>query len=152
MTEGPIIQGNAVVFLRARVLGPEGRDRAAENHSLERQRERCKLAAENLGARIVKEYVEHTGTGPVAFRPVLREMLETIGELAVHENVRFVLAASLDRLSRQPGHLQTITDVIQAAGARLLITEDWPGGDLSELGIPAPATSTIQPQLKGGSW
>src|SRR5689334_18802637 len=105
MKEGPITQANAVVFLRARHITTAGRDHQSEERDIARQRAYCQSAAERLGVTIVKEYVEYGGTGPIASRPVVRQMLSDLHSLL---GVRYVLAFSLDRLARKPADLQAL--------------------------------------------
>lgn len=117
MTEGPIIQANAVVFLRARHITAHGGDHESEEHDIDRQRAYCQSAAERLGATIVKEYVEYGGTGPIRSRPILSRML---GDLRTLLGIQYVLVFSLDRLVRKPEDLQELEEAIQASGARLM--------------------------------
>lgn len=117
MTEGPITQSNAVVFLRTRHITAAGRDHDSEKRDIARQRAYCHSAAERLRFTIVKEYVEYGGTGSVASRPVVRHMLSDLRGLL---GVRYVLAFSLDRLARKPEHLRELEQQVQAAGAELL--------------------------------
>lgn len=123
MNKGPIIQANAVVFLRARVLTEGGRNQASEIGHVESQRELCRAAAEQIGALIVHEYIEYGGAGPIMRRPAMRRML---GDLRTLLGVRFVLVASVDRLARMPADLVAIQEAIQAAGARVISVDQLP--------------------------
>jgi hypothetical protein len=148
MTEGPITQANAVVFLRARVLDADGRNHASEMRHVESQRELCQAAAVQLDAVIVREYVEYGGTGPISARPILRQMLD---DLATLLGIRYVLAANIDRLARMPADLTAIQEAIQANGAYVLNVDQLPttyrcGPNEIREGIP-----TNYP-TKGGSW
>jgi DNA invertase Pin-like site-specific DNA recombinase len=131
MNQGPIIQGNAVVFLRARVLTTDGRNHASETSHVESQRELCRATAERIGALIVREYVEYGGTGPISGRPILRRML---GDLTTLLGVRYVLVANVDRLARMPRDVTAIHEAIQATGAHVL------------------ACAELSHSMKGGSW
>ena len=123
MTEGPIIQANAVTFLRARHITAHGHDHESEAHDIDRQRAYCQSAAERLGAAIVREYVEYGGTGPIRSRPILSRML---GDLRTLLGIQYVLVFSLDRLVRKPEDLKELEEAIQATGARLTEVNDHP--------------------------
>jgi DNA invertase Pin-like site-specific DNA recombinase len=123
MTDGPIIQGNAVVFLRARQITGNGRDHDTEMRHIASQRELCRRAAEQMEVVILKEYVEHGGTGPVSSRPILRQMFD---ELRTLLGVRYVLVASIDRLARMSSDLATIQEAIRAVGTHLVVAADPP--------------------------
>jgi hypothetical protein len=153
MTEGPIIQDCAVVFLRARHLTAGGRNHSSEERDIASQRELCRQAAEQIDASVVKEFVEYGGTGLVARRPVIRQMLGDLGALL---GVRYVLVASHDRLSRMPSDVIAITEAIQVAGAHLVVAGDLPSSYLcnpseSFFGSHAPINNE-PPPTKGGSW
>jgi hypothetical protein len=141
MTKGPIIQSNAVLFLRARVLTAGGRDPDAEHAEVERQRWICQQAAAQLGATIVREYVEFGGTAPLAYRPALQRMLADLDTLLA---VRYVLVTGIDRLARQPEDLRELQRQIRAAGAVLRDTSAPPfaiyacNPDEAHLGLSFP--------------
>jgi len=152
MTKGPIIQANAVVFLRARVLTADGRDHDGEICHVRSQRELCQAAAEQIDAVIVREYVEYGGTGPIVRRPILRQML---GDLATLLGVRYVLVANLDRLARMTSDVAAIQEAIQAAGAHVVTCDDLPRAYHCEPNETfwGFAPSDNQPHsTKGGSW
>lgn len=150
MTRGPIIQANALVFLRARSMTAGGRNHEAEERQIASQRELCHRAAEQIGACVVKEYVEYGGTGPIARRPMLRQML---GDLSTFLGVRYVLVASLDRLARMPADAAAIQEAVQMAGAHILSAADLPRTYLCDPREAAfgPALGDDQPsRTKGG--
>lgn len=150
MNNGPIIRGNAVVFLRARSLIADGRDHDAEERQIASQRALCHAAAEQTRAVILGEYVEYGGTGPIARRPVLRRMLGDLGTLL---GVRYVLVTSLDRLARLPADAAAISEAIQAAGAHILSAADLPRTYLCDPCEAAVgfALTDDQARTKGGS-
>ncbi|MGH3193112.1 MAG: recombinase family protein, partial [Streptosporangiaceae bacterium] len=118
-----ITQANAVMFLRARHVTAHGRDPESEERNIARQRAYCRSAAERLGATIIREYVEHGGTGPIRSRPILSQML---GDLRTLLGVQHVLVFSLDRLARKPEDLYELEQAIQATGARLIEVSGLP--------------------------
>lgn len=123
MNEGPIIQANAVMFLRARHITAHGRDHESEERDIDRQRAYCRSAAERLGVTIVKEYIEYGGTGPIRSRATLSRML---GDLRTLLGVQYVLVFSLDRLARKPEDVRALGLEIQATGARLMAVSSHP--------------------------
>lgn len=123
MNEGPIIQGNAVMFLRARNITANGRDRESEERDIAYQRRYCQAKADQLRATVVKEYVEYGGTGSIASRPVIRQMLS---DLRILLGVRYVLVVNLDRLARQPADLRELEQRIRAAGVDVLDVNGLP--------------------------
>jgi hypothetical protein len=154
MTEGPVIQDCAVVFLRARHLTADGRNHDSEIRHVASQRELCRAAAEQIDASVVKEYVEYGGTGLVATRPVVRQMLEDLRTLLAVA-VRYILVASTDRLARKPSDVAAITGAIFAAGAYLVTAADLPGAYLCNPGesfLAHAPTNNEPPQTLGGSW
>lgn len=114
-------QPAAVLFLRARHIGADGRDRKQENNLLAAQREQCEGAAVRLGADIIREYVEHGGTGSIDTRPELRLMLD---ELRALRDVDYVITAGTDRLWRAKHDGEAIRFEIEAAGAHLLFADN----------------------------
>jgi hypothetical protein len=128
MTEGPIIQATAVMFLRARHITADGRNHDAEETNIASQRELCRLAAGQIEARIAGEYVEYGGTGPIGARPVVCQMLTGLGTLL---GARYVLVTSFDRLARQPDDFTAIAEAIRAAGATSYMLADSPGSTLA---------------------
>jgi DNA invertase Pin-like site-specific DNA recombinase len=107
----------AVMYLRARHLGPDGTDRAIEEAQIEAQRRACTAVADQLGVALVREYAEHGGTGPIEDRPELRLMLD---ELTALHDVRYVIATSVDRLARRTSDLRDIRLSVEAAGAEIV--------------------------------
>jgi hypothetical protein len=152
MREGPITQITAVVFLRARSLTPRGRDRASEALNLATQRAWCREMAQDLEAVIAGEYIEYGGTGPVARRPVVQQML---ADLRTRSDIRYLIVASPDRLARTPRDTEEIQAAIQASGAELVYAVDLfrsyrcnPG-----MNYPHPGLAVDESlPMEGGSW
>lgn len=150
MTKGPIIQVSAVVFLRARHITADGRNHSSEERDIASQRALCRGAAEQIDARIAGEYVEYGGTGPIATRPVVRQML---GDLSTFGCVRYVLVAHPDRIGRKPSDVTAITELVRAAGAHLVSASDLPRTYLCNPGESSFGFTLAdnQPLPKGGS-
>jgi DNA invertase Pin-like site-specific DNA recombinase len=114
-------QPGVVMLLRARRLGADHqRSPGIEDAIIEAQRRACRHAAEQLNARLVREYVEHGGTGTIGKRPVLRLLLD---ELRALRDVRYVIVAKPDRLARRRYDLATIQFELEAAGAELVVAD-----------------------------
>jgi len=106
------------MWLRSRVILRDERDYAAEDRHLAAQRQACEIAATNLDAAIIQEYAEHGGTGAIAKRPVVRQMLD---ELLALRDVDYVITAGLDRLARNARDLHAIRLELEVAGVELVI-------------------------------
>jgi DNA invertase Pin-like site-specific DNA recombinase len=115
------IQKRAVIFMRAQHLGLAGRDEAAENRSIEDQRDRCLIMAAEQGAEVVREYIEHGGAGRIDKRPVLRLLLD---ELCSLRDVDYVIVTSHDRLARRTDDWACLDLELEAASAELVIAPD----------------------------
>lgn len=112
---------HAVSFLRARYLDSDGPDHDSEDRHIALQRRMCEQTAARLGVTIIREYVEHGGTGAIAHRPAARRMLDEL--LALHD-ARFVIVASLDRLARSTEDLAAIDLDLASAGAELVVADE----------------------------
>ena len=108
----------AVLFLRARYLGPAGPDRTAETRQIDTQRQLCTEAARVLGAMVIGEYVEYGGTGAIDRRPRVQRLLDDLRTLG---GIGYVIVSGLDRLARKRADLDTIELALDAAGTRLVI-------------------------------
>lgn len=111
------IQPTAVIFLRARYLGSDGRDYEQEQQQIVAQRAACEQRAEALRAQIIREYVEFGGTGSIDKRPVLRLMLD---ELRALHDAAYLIVTSFDRLARGVDESAAILLEIEASGAQLI--------------------------------
>lgn len=114
-------QPTAVLFLRARHIGADGRDLEQENKLLAAQREQCRHMAASLGANVIREYAEHGGSGRLDTRPELRLMLD---ELRALRDVDYVIVTSADRLWRATSDADAIRFEIEAAGAHLVFADN----------------------------
>ena len=113
----------AVIFIRARSVGFGDRDSWIAAAQVSYQREVCAAAAERLGARPIREYLDYGGTGSLDKRPELRLMLD---ELRALRDVRYVIVASPDRLARKTADWDAIRFELDAAGAELVIASELP--------------------------
>jgi DNA invertase Pin-like site-specific DNA recombinase len=112
----------AVILLRARHIGGEDEQSRATAHAMITwQRRRCREAADRLDTRLVREYVEYGGAGPIDKRPQLRLMLD---ELRALRDARYVIVASHDRLARRKLDWQTILFELDAAGTELIVAHE----------------------------
>lgn len=116
-----IEQPTAVLLLRARHLSADGHDWEAEERAIALQRESCITAAEQLGAEVIAEYVEHGGAGSIAHRPRVRMMLD---ELRILRDVNYVIVDTADRLTRRVADWEEIRLELEAAGARLIVARE----------------------------
>jgi site-specific DNA recombinase len=71
----------AVVYLRVSSVGQVNKGTDPEGYSIPSQREVCQKYAEQLGASIVKEYVEPGKSGTNIERPALKKLLADLAEL-----------------------------------------------------------------------
>lgn len=110
-------QATAVIFLRARFLGQDGRDHDQEQQMIAVQRVACEQAAEMLGAEVIREYVEYGGTGSIDTRPALRLMLD---ELRALRDATYIIVTHHDRLVRRTHDAVAISLEIEAADATLI--------------------------------
>lgn len=115
-----IAQPTAVIFLRARHLGPNGPDREREQRMIASQRAACERSANELGAHIIGEYVEYGGTGSIDTRVVIRRMLD---ELHARRDTTYLIVTRKDRLAWQPHDRFRLAQEIHAAGVKLVTTD-----------------------------
>jgi hypothetical protein len=112
-------QPTAVTFLRARALGLNGPDHEREQQMIAWQRAACEQAAQQLGAQVIREYVEYGGTGRIDTRFVVRLMLN---ELYRRHDTTYLIVDKAERLGK-PMTQAMISLKIQAAGAELIIAD-----------------------------
>lgn len=79
-TTTTVAEKTAVVYLRASSTG-QLTGHSQEGYSIEGQREACVRHAKNLGARVIREYVEPGRTATNLRRPALQQMLAEMAEL-----------------------------------------------------------------------
>jgi DNA invertase Pin-like site-specific DNA recombinase len=111
-------QKRAAVFMRARHLGGNGRDRERDNAMITTQREQCRDTATRLNAQVIRDYAEHGGTGHLDNRPVLKLMLD---ELRALHDADYVIITSLDRLTRRTQDWEQVKLELAADGAELIV-------------------------------
>lgn len=88
---------------------------AEQGYSLAAQVEDCKRKAEELGAGIVKEYIDDGYSGAYLERPALDSLREALRQ----KMFAAVICWDVDRLSRNLSHQLLLTDEIEASGAAL---------------------------------
>lgn len=116
------MQRRAVIFVRARDIGPGGqRDRHIEDGMIAAQRQQCLSVADRLNVEVVREYAERGGAGKLDNRPVLQLMLD---ELRALRDAEYVIVTSRDRLARTTDDWARLDLELEAAGATLLIAAD----------------------------
>jgi DNA invertase Pin-like site-specific DNA recombinase len=108
------------MFIRANNINIDGeqRQRYSRDLFIDQQRALCRHAARSLNATLIREYVEHGGTGKLATRLELRLMLD---ELRALRDVDYVIVTSPDRLARTITDWATIRFELEAAGTELII-------------------------------
>ena len=117
----PAAEPTAVVYLRVSTKEQAQRGGAAEGFSIPAQREACSRKAEQLGARVVEEFVDAGESARSADRPSLQRLLQYV----TNQGVDFVIVHKVDRLARNRYDDAVITAQLQAAGARLVsVTEN----------------------------
>jgi len=85
----------AVVYLRVSTKEQAQRGGEAEGFSIPAQREACRRKAEQLGARVVEEFIDAGESARSADRPSLQRLLKYVFEQAVD----FVIVHKVDRLA-----------------------------------------------------
>lgn len=110
----------AVIFMRARCLGPDGGDREVEQRLINAQRAACVQAARARGAQVIREYGECGGALRIDKRPVLRLMLD---ELRALHDADYVIVTSLERLAQKTEDMAAILLELEAAGATLVTAD-----------------------------
>jgi len=108
-----------MLFLRANRAGRN--DEKALTHALALQRTTCQQALDRLRASVVKEYTEYGGAVDIGGRS---ELLDMLGDLMIQRNADYVIAADWSRLGRKFEDLAFINNVIEEAGALLVIATD----------------------------
>jgi site-specific DNA recombinase len=71
----------AVIYLRVSSPGQVNKGFDPEGYSIPSQRERCQRYAEQLGADVIREYVELGKTGTNINRPALKQLLADLADL-----------------------------------------------------------------------
>lgn len=105
----------AVIFLRGR------HGNVADQRQLAAERDTCYRAATHLGLVVIREYVEHGGTGQIQRRPGLRLLLE---ELRALRDAGYVVVTRLDHLARTQTDRRASELELEAAGARLIVASE----------------------------
>jgi len=109
-------QPQAVIYLRVSTKEQAERGGEAEGFSIPAQREAGYRKAEQLGARVVAEFVDAGESARSADRPDLQRMLRYLAA----EPISYVIVHKVDRLARNRADDVEINLAIQRAGARLI--------------------------------
>ncbi len=122
--------GRAVAYIRVSTRGQAERDGHKEGFSIPAQRSAIRHKAEDLGALVVKEFVERGQTGTTTDRPELRRMLAYVKD----NPVDYAIVHKLDRLARSRAGDIDINRALEATKVRLVSTteniDDSPSGML----------------------
>ena len=92
---------------------------AEHGYSLGAQVEDCTQKAKEMGATMIKEYVDDGYSGAYLERPALSEMREAVRQ----KLFQAVICYDVDRLSRNLSHQLLITDDIENSGATLVFVK-----------------------------
>lgn len=111
----------AIAYIRVSTRGQAERDGRREGLSIPAQRQAIRRKASELGALVVKEFVDRGRTGTTTDRPELQRMLVHLRE---SPDVDFVIVHKLDRLARSREGDVEVTKAIAGAGARLISTTE----------------------------
>ncbi len=117
----------AVIYLRVSSQGQVKTDYDPEGLSIPAQREACERKARELGAVIVREYVEPgVSGGSILKRKAFRQM---IAETRQREDVDYVIVWSVSRWARDQEDHWTARGLITRAGAKLISVKEPIGED-----------------------
>lgn len=111
----------AISYIRVSTREQAERDDRAEGFSIPAQREAIRYKAKNIGALIVKEFVERGRTGTNNNRPALQKMLAYI---QATPGIDFVIVHKIDRLARTLVGDVDIGKILSAAGVQLVSTTE----------------------------
>ncbi len=121
---------HAVIYLRVSTSRQATRNGEAEGYSIPAQRDACTRKVADLGAEVVREFVDAGASARSADRDGLQALLAYVGD----GGVDYVVVHKLDRLARDRADDVMILAKIQTAGATLVsVTEqidDTPAGML----------------------
>ncbi|MGD0353730.1 MAG: recombinase family protein [Dehalococcoidia bacterium] len=106
-------------------------DQQKEGTSLQSQKDGCLKKAFELGYEVPDEFIVlETFSGLALDRPKLSELRQWVKD----KDVDIVIAYTLDRLTRDPGHFIILQEEINRAGVVLdLVTETIESSDLGKL-------------------
>ena len=120
----------AVLYLRVSSAGQMNKAHDPEGFSLPGQRAACQRHADQLGARVVGEFVEHGQSGTSTNRTALRDMLAQLPAL----RPTYVIVYDLSRLARDDFDALFLLTEIEKAGSKLESTlervDNTPAGRL----------------------
>ena len=106
----------AAIYLRVSTSRQATRNGEVEGYSIPAQRDACTRKVADLGAEVVREFVDAGASARSADREGLQALLAYVGE----GNVDYVVVHKLDRLARDRADDVMILAKIQTAGATLV--------------------------------
>src|SRR5680860_148395 len=106
----------AVLYLRVSTSRQATRNGEAEGYSIPAQRSACERKVSDLGAEVVREFVDAGASARSADRDGLQALLAYVAE----GGVDYVVVHKLDRLARDRADDVMILAKIQTAGATLV--------------------------------
>jgi site-specific DNA recombinase len=119
----------AALYLRVSSAGQVRTDYDPEGLSIPAQREACERKAAQLGAQVVRDYVEAgVSGGSLVKRKAFQKMLADIRE---HGNIDCVIVWSVSRWARNQEDHWTARGLINRAGAKLISVKEPIGDDTS---------------------
>jgi site-specific DNA recombinase len=111
----------AVIYLRVSSASQADKDFDAEGFSIPAQREACQRQADQLGAEVVREYIDRGESAKTANRPELRAMIQRVQQ----GGIDYVIVHKVDRLARNRADDVEIVMALRKAGAQLVsVTEN----------------------------
>jgi DNA invertase Pin-like site-specific DNA recombinase len=126
----------AVLFIRVNHRGV-GRPQTAAALT-ERQRAIGQTIADQLGASVVREYIDSGGAVRIEDRVELQAMLADLADMG---NIDYVIASDPARLSRNVADYIQILGAVQAAGALIATPEIVAKGEPEEVYFCNPSIS-----------
>ena len=125
----------AVSYLRVSTRDQAQRGGREEGFFIPAQREANKRKARNMGAGIVKEFVERGVSGTSTRRPALQAMLRYLEEAVTNgQSIDYIIVHKLDRLARSRADDVALNQRFKDLGIRLVSTSEnidqTPGGML----------------------
>jgi site-specific DNA recombinase len=123
----PTATKTAVLYLRVSSPGQVHTDYNPEGLSIPAQREACEEKAKQLGAKIIREYVEPgVSGGSLLKRKAFRAMIASIAE---RTDADYVIVWSVSRWARDLEDYYTARGTIRRAGAQLISAKEPIGGE-----------------------
>ena len=124
-------KAQAVAMERVSTSAQANTSRDEDGYSIQAQREACEYKAEQVGAIIVRHFVDRGKSARTMDRPALQEMLTYITE---NPDIQYVIVHKLDRLARNRADDVALNLLFAKLGVRLVSAteniDDSPTGKL----------------------